>query len=70
MLVLVIQIAFIARTHQNEDDLYKLLGVAKDATVKEIRKAFKILAVKLHPDKNKVHIYSAIKIYCSVNIPI
>lgn len=57
MLVLIVQITFITRTHQVEDDLYKLLGVARDANVKEIRKAFKVLAVKLHPDKNKVHIY-------------
>ncbi|KAK4883034.1 hypothetical protein RN001_006353 [Aquatica leii] len=35
-----------------EEDLYKLLDVPRDANLKDIRKAFKKLAVKLHPDKN------------------
>ncbi len=33
-------------------DLYSVLGVSHDATEDEIRKAFRKLAAKLHPDKN------------------
>ncbi|KAL3319557.1 hypothetical protein Ciccas_001763 [Cichlidogyrus casuarinus] len=33
-------------------DHYQVLGVAKDASVDDIKKAYKILARKYHPDKN------------------
>lgn len=34
-------------------DYYDILGVPKDATERQIKKAFHRLAMKFHPDRNK-----------------
>jgi DnaJ-class molecular chaperone len=36
---------------QQEEDLYKVLGVDEDATDQEIKRAYRKLSVKYHPDK-------------------
>lgn len=38
------------------DEFYTLLDIDRSATTKDIRKAFKKVALKMHPDKNTVSV--------------
>lgn len=53
VLLLAVCILLITEFILAKEDYYDVLGVPKDATERQIKKAFHKLAMKYHPDKNK-----------------
>ena len=52
LLILIIILFSFINCEEDEVDYYKLLGVNRDASTKEIKKAFRTLSLKYHPDRN------------------
>jgi DnaJ-class molecular chaperone len=51
----------------NEDDPYAILGINERATKSEIKKAFRTLAFKWHPDRNPDKIELATEMMKKIN---
>ena len=66
---LTIYLIFSSSVIYSEEDFYELLGISKSATQRDIRRAFKRLALEKHPDKRTVnrakyiHLYVVVFIY-------
>ena len=46
-----------------KETFYDVLGVGQDATTEEIKKRYRILALKYHPDKNLENTQEAAKMF-------
>ncbi|KAK4471806.1 hypothetical protein MN116_005200 [Schistosoma mekongi] len=53
ILLVIFSLEFLLGESNAEQDYYDILGVSKSASTSDVKKAFRKLALKYHPDKNK-----------------
>lgn len=55
-IILMFSVFFILQEVQShrEENYFKMLGITKGAIKRDVRLAYRALAKKIHPDKNKV----------------
>lgn len=53
VLFIIFSLEFLLGENNAEQDYYDILGISKSASNSDVKKAFRKLALKYHPDKNK-----------------